>query len=107
MLHIILYKTSPATKLHLRIEISKPCKGSSAGLYEPSFVKANGSAIKNRKEIDSGNGNMFTFQSTIQDNPFSNFKSLDSSANSVKSATSVDSEKKAKLMKELFNYDAV
>ena len=74
--------------------------------YQPSFIsKTNGSPIKQRKETSV----LFGLQSatTAENNPFANFKSLDSSANSIKSATSVDSERKAKLMKELFNYEAV
>ena len=75
--------------------------------YQPSFIstKTNGSPIKQRKETSV----LFGLQTatTAENNPFANFKSLDSSANSIKSATSVDSERKAKLMKELFNYEAV
>lgn len=74
--------------------------------YQPSFISnTNASPIKQRKETSV----LFGLQSatTAENNPFANFKSLDSSANSVKSATSVDSERKAKLMKELFNYEAV
>ena len=74
--------------------------------YQPSFIsKTNGSPIKQRKETSV----LFGLQTatTAENNPFANFKSLDSSANSIKSATSVDSERKAKLMKELFNHEAV
>ena len=46
---------------------------------------------------------LFNFEPVL-DNPFNSasFKSLDSSINSVKSTVSVDSDKKAKLMRELF-----
>lgn len=80
--------------------------GISDDSYQPSFISnTNASPIKQRKETSV----LFGLQSatTAENNPFANFKSLDSSANSIKSATSVDSERKAKLMKELFNYEAV
>ena len=74
--------------------------------YEPSFGSPPTKSRNSGGLVDS-NPTIFTFQPT-EDNPFSNFKSLDqsSSAQSVRSTASVDSDKKAKLMKELFNYDA-
>ena len=77
--------------------------------YQPSFIsKTNGSSpIKQRKETSVLFGLQSGTTTEKENNPFANFKSLDSSANSIKSQTSVDSERKAKLMKELFNYEAV
>ena len=69
--------------------------------YEPSFVSKE--VLKNRR--DDTEPQMFTFD-VVNNNPFNSasFQSLDSSINSVKSLanSSVNSEKKAKLMKELF-----
>ena len=75
--------------------------GGSKNFYEPSFVTTASSGKNSARLLDE---NMFTFD-PANDNPFnsSTFKSLDSSINSVKSTVSVDSEKKAKLMRELFS----
>ena len=70
--------------------------------YEPSFLTSqNSSAVASRHSRRESEFNFGSFE----DNPFNNaaFKSLDSSANSIKSVVSVNSEKKAKLMKELFS----
>ena len=70
--------------------------------YQPSFLDSsrNSTAIARK---DDSSSNLFNFDPAI-DNPFSSaaFKSLDSSINTVKSNVSVDSDKKAKLMRELF-----
>ena len=71
--------------------------------YEPSFSQdqaASSSLSPCRKHEES----VFGFDPT-NNNPFNStsFKSLDSSINSVKSSISIDSEKKAKLMRELFS----
>ena len=70
--------------------------------YEPSFVSKE--PLKTRRD-DTETQVMFTFD-VVNNNPFNSasFKSLDSSMNSVKSVTSSvsNTEKKAKLMKELF-----
>jgi len=69
--------------------------------YEPSFVSKE--PLKTRR--DDTETQVFTFD-VVNNNPFNSasFKSLDSSMNSVKSVTSSvsNTEKKAKLMKELF-----
>lgn len=66
--------------------------------YEPSFVSKE--PLKTRR--DDTETQVFTFD-VVNNNPFNSasFKSLDSSMNSVTSVAS-NSEKKAKLMKELF-----
>lgn len=72
--------------------------------YQPSFVSKE--PLKTtRRDDDTETQVMFTFD-VVNNNPFNSasFKSLDSSMNSVKSVTSSvsNTEKKAKLMKELF-----
>ena len=72
--------------------------------YQPSFLNSNqNSATPGATARHEDSTHMFSFD-PVTDNPFnsSTFKSLDSSINSVKSTMSVDSEKKAKLMRELF-----
>ena len=69
--------------------------------YKPSFLDSSRSSAAVARQEESSN--LFNFDPVL-DNPFSSvgFKSLDSSINSVKSNVSVDSDKKAKLMRELF-----
>ena len=69
--------------------------------YEPSFLDR--FSDKKRTSLVEDSHSHFSYDHA--DGPFSSsvFKSLDSSIQSVKSSLSVDSDKKAKLMKELFN----
>ena len=69
--------------------------------YQPSFLDS--SRISTAGTRHESPSQLFNFEPVL-DNPFNSasFKSLDSSINSVKSTMSVDSEKKAKLMRELF-----
>ena len=69
--------------------------------YQPSFLDS--SRISTAGTRHESPSQLFNFEPVL-DNPFNSasFKSLDSSINSVKSTVSVDSDKKAKLMRELF-----
>ena len=69
--------------------------------YQPSFLDS--SRISTGVTRHESPSQLFNFEPVV-DNPFNSasFKSLDSSINSVKSTVSVDSDKKAKLMRELF-----
>lgn len=67
--------------------------------YEPSFI---GSSITPPRQQES----RLMYHTAANNDTFNSsaFKSLDSSINSVKSSLSVDSDKKAKLMQELFSH---